>query len=392
VLVAIFCYNAAGAPASASTNAPTRTPGMRRHNHCVSSNTNMLTDGTNSYVWDIENRLITINYPGSGNYTSFTYDGMGNRVKIVETGTLTNTKQFIFAQGGMCEARDAGGTNALNQFYKYGETISGTSYFFTFDQIGSVRELIDLFGNAQAEYSYNPSGQICKIKENVASDFQFAGFTIDARSDLALSSSRAYNPSLGRWLNRDNSDQTNNLFAYAGNAPIDRTDSNGQDWSSGAQRGFQEIESLKGSAMSLCSCEACEVPDHKIASCKHQISEMLDFLAVAWVMQYNQPAPSAKVSERVGGLFCVEWVSSFIIMLDTFGFQFTDIWKYRRQQTWREGNEQHQWLQLYIRDSSDRDKCSVYVDDGYGIPGHHLGHTSPPQPWPGQPLISYPTE
>jgi hypothetical protein len=35
---------------------------------------------------------------------------------------------------------------------------------------------------------------------------------------------------------------------------------------------------------------------------------------------------------------------------------------------------------------------SVYVDDGYGIPGHHLGHTSPPQPWPGQPLISYPTE
>jgi hypothetical protein len=55
-------------------------------------------------------QLITINYPntpvtGTANNTQFPYDGNGNRVKIVEVtaGSVSGTKLFIFAQGGMCE-------------------------------------------------------------------------------------------------------------------------------------------------------------------------------------------------------------------------------------------------------------------------------------------------
>ena len=60
---------------------------------------NMTSDGTNSYSWDAENRLIKITYPGSGNNSQFTYDGFGRNVEIVETvsGSVTSTKQMVWA-------------------------------------------------------------------------------------------------------------------------------------------------------------------------------------------------------------------------------------------------------------------------------------------------------
>jgi YD repeat-containing protein len=48
-------------------------------------NGNVVNDGTNTYHWDAENRLIQINYAGSGNNSQFTYDAHGWIVSIVET-------------------------------------------------------------------------------------------------------------------------------------------------------------------------------------------------------------------------------------------------------------------------------------------------------------------
>ncbi len=43
----------------------------------------MTGDGTNTYEWDAENRLIKINYPGMGNNGQFVYDGFGKNVEIL---------------------------------------------------------------------------------------------------------------------------------------------------------------------------------------------------------------------------------------------------------------------------------------------------------------------
>ena len=61
-------------------------------------NGNLLSDGTNSYAWDAENRMIKITYPGTGNYSTFTYDGAGRNVDIAETtsGSVTSTKSNLF--------------------------------------------------------------------------------------------------------------------------------------------------------------------------------------------------------------------------------------------------------------------------------------------------------
>jgi hypothetical protein len=101
----------------------------------------------------IEIRNIKVNYPGSNNYTQFAYDGMGNRVQIVETvgGTTTSTRQFIFAQGGMCEIRDSSGT-VVDRLFRLGESISGANYFFSFDQLKSIRTLSDSTGTVQATH------------------------------------------------------------------------------------------------------------------------------------------------------------------------------------------------------------------------------------------------
>src|ERR1700678_4168831 len=86
-------------------------------------NGNMTSDGTNSYSWDAENRLIQITYPGSGNNSQFAYDGLGRNVQILEyvSSSLSSTKQFVWSKDEMrpyqpCEARNAGGTITAQYF------------------------------------------------------------------------------------------------------------------------------------------------------------------------------------------------------------------------------------------------------------------------------------
>ena len=56
----------------------------------------MTSDGTNTYEWDAENRLIKINYPGNGNSSQFVYDGFGKTGEILEysASSLTSTRRF----------------------------------------------------------------------------------------------------------------------------------------------------------------------------------------------------------------------------------------------------------------------------------------------------------
>ena len=98
---------------------------------------NMTSDGTNSFTWDCENRMLSIVYPGSGNHSDFTYDGLGRNVKILEytSSSLTSTRQFVWCDDERCEARD-GSSSITAQYFPLGETLSGTSYFYTTDHLG----------------------------------------------------------------------------------------------------------------------------------------------------------------------------------------------------------------------------------------------------------------
>jgi RHS repeat-associated protein len=195
-------------------------------------NGNMTSDGTNTYQWDAENRLIQIN-PGSGNNTQFTYGGLSHVVEIVETvsGTLTSTKQFVWCIDRMCEARNASGT-VTAQYFSRGQNTSGTNYFYTKDQLASIREMTDSSGNIQAQYVYDPFGLGAKLKGSLSADFQYAGYYNHSVSGLDFAVMRNYRPNLGRWLSRDPIGESGgaNLYDYVGNCPITRRDPSGLDF------------------------------------------------------------------------------------------------------------------------------------------------------------------
>jgi RHS repeat-associated protein len=191
-------------------------------------------DRTGSSGKDVtENRRIKINYPGTGNNSQFTYDGFGHTVEIVETlaSTVTSTKQFVWASGAIREARNATGS-VTAQYFRRGQTISGTNYFYTKDHLGSIREMTDGSGNTHAAYSYDSYGRATKTQGALSSDFTYAGYYFHAPSSLSLTVHRAYSSAIGRWINRDPIEEKGgiNLYAYVRNEPTMWQDRLGEEW------------------------------------------------------------------------------------------------------------------------------------------------------------------
>lgn len=176
-----------------------------------------------------EKRRIQINYPGSGNCTVFSYDGLDRNTSIQEfrSGTLSSTKQFVWCGYDRCESRNAAGV-LLSQFFDLGQTISGANYFYQKDILGSIVQLADSSGNLQAQYSYTPYGQVQILSGSLQSDYQFANFYSHQPSGLLLAVHRGYNANLERWISRDPI-QSPNLYAYVGNSPLMFTDPMGLD-------------------------------------------------------------------------------------------------------------------------------------------------------------------
>ena len=54
-----------------------------------------------------------------------------------------------------------------------------------------------------SRYRYDMWGQATKTAGASDADFGYAGYYAHARSGLNLTVYRAYNPTLGRWINRD---------------------------------------------------------------------------------------------------------------------------------------------------------------------------------------------
>jgi RHS repeat-associated protein len=154
----------------------------------------------------------------------------------VETvaGSLVSTKQFVWNLGSMTpsEVRDVGSA-IVAQYFDRGQTIGGTTskYSYTKDHLGSVRDLTDSGGSVQAQYAYDVYGQKTKLQGSNDSDFQYAGYYFHAPSQFNFTTSRAYLPNLGRWINRDPAAEHGgiNLYGYVLNKPLNRIDSSGLD-------------------------------------------------------------------------------------------------------------------------------------------------------------------
>src|SRR5579862_2910657 len=182
----------------------------------------------NTYAWDAKNELVQITYSG-GDKSQFSYDGLGRRASIIETGSggaITSTKQFVFDGLNPAEERDAS-NNVTKRFFGQGEQIAGASYYYTRDHLGSIREMTNGSGVIQARYDYDPYGVVSAVGTvTLASDFQYAGYYEHGPSGLNLPTFRPYGTNSGRWPSRDpiGEDGGINLYTYVSNNTINAID------------------------------------------------------------------------------------------------------------------------------------------------------------------------
>ncbi len=196
------------------------------------ANGNLTNDTDKSYGWDAANRLVQINFLGARPATmvdniQMSYDGFGRRVSITEKhgNTVLSDKRFVWCGAELCQERDATGSTVTKQFFKLGERIGATNYYYTKDHLGNMREMTDSGGTVRARMEYDAYGRSTKLSGDMDADFGYTGFYVNKTTGLDLTWFRAYDPEKGRWLNRDPmGERIGNLYSMVWNNPLKWTD------------------------------------------------------------------------------------------------------------------------------------------------------------------------
>jgi RHS repeat-associated protein len=185
-----------------------------------------------TYEWDAANRLVAIN--ADAHRTEIEYDGVGRRVHLteMENGFVTSEKRFLWCGDDLCEERAASGKLTKRFFSQGEERINAGAtglYFYTRDHLGSVREMTDWAGTVRARYDYTPWGSRVKTEGDLDCAFGFTGFYFHDSSGLNFSRTRAYDAVAAKWLSQDPIREAGglNLYEYAVNDPVNRTDPSG---------------------------------------------------------------------------------------------------------------------------------------------------------------------
>ena len=164
---------------------------------------NLTGDGTLTFTWDAENGLLSVSIGTKA--SEFTYDGLDRRVRIVEkdAGVTTSDRHLVWCEFVLCEERDATGASVTKRFFDERVQHRGSSYFYSVDHLGSVRELADNGGTVRARYDYDAWGRRTKVAGETDADIGFTGHYEHAPSGLTLAQYRAYDANSGRWISED---------------------------------------------------------------------------------------------------------------------------------------------------------------------------------------------
>jgi RHS repeat-associated protein len=162
-------------------------------------------------------------------YTSFVYDGW-NLMTELSSGCLA--RSYTWGPDLSGSLQGAGGIGGL-VFVRD----SGNSYYPAYDGNGNLTAMVlASSGAAVAKYEYSPYGELLTSTGSYASTnpFRFSTKYVDTETNLAYFGYRYYNPETGRWLNRDPIGEKGgvNLYAFVKDAPINYVDLQGNQGAS----------------------------------------------------------------------------------------------------------------------------------------------------------------
>ncbi len=195
----------------------------------------LATGNFTQYTYDAENRLIKVEEFAAGASTpaatsTYRYDGLGRRIEKIGNGI---TRRYVYDGEDILIEYD--GSNVLQARYTHGPGIDepiavtkgGSTFFYHQDGLGSVTDLTDSAGATAKSYSYDAYGNILESPGTVDQPYTYTGREFDSESGLSYYRARYYDPSTGRFLQKDpigfnGGDFT--LYAYARGNATNRSD------------------------------------------------------------------------------------------------------------------------------------------------------------------------
>jgi len=204
-------------------------------------NGNLTGDGTWSYAYDSENRLITAGKTSGGTVAAtYAYDPLGRRTHKSGTGV---TETYFLSDGSdeIAEYSSSGtGTwryipgPAINEPITTINASTGARKYFQTDHHGSVIAIVSNGGNElEGPYTYDSygncftTGAACSTS---GTPYRFTGMRLDPETGLYYDRARYYSSALGRFMQTDpvGYDADLNLYAYVENKPTSDVDPTGE--------------------------------------------------------------------------------------------------------------------------------------------------------------------
>ncbi|MBI2739224.1 MAG: RHS repeat-associated core domain-containing protein [Rhodospirillales bacterium] len=200
-------------------------------NPTYDNNGNLTSDGSYSYAYDPENRLLTATLGGST--ATYSYDAQGRRKSRTVGGTTTI---FVTAADNREVLEYDGSTGAVTRWYAYGlgpndvlgqmNVPAGTRAMPIPDILGSVVGSVDATTGTVTTFGYLPFGG----SDAPATPFAFTGQRLDQETGgLYYYRARHYSTVFGRFLQTDPAGYSagTNLYAYVGSDPLNLADPDG---------------------------------------------------------------------------------------------------------------------------------------------------------------------
>jgi len=181
-----------------------------------------------------------VTYPDDSR-TTFSYNGEGKRLQVQEgAGTI----EYLYDLDKVVLERDGAG-NLLARYTHEGGSLyhdlvsmrrGGASYYFLFDGLGSVTEVVDSSENTQNSYRYEAWGQVQSSTENITNPYRYIGaygVHWDSSPALYFMQARYYMASVGRFIALDplrgapRDPISLHRYLYVGNNSVNYTDAFG---------------------------------------------------------------------------------------------------------------------------------------------------------------------
>ena len=174
---------------------------------------------SNTYLicaYDHQGRRIWKSVNGS---TKFLYDDWNLLAEVGEDDVVS----YLWGLDLSGSEQGAGGIGGLLATFRNGDW-----YIPLADANGNITEYVNSSGSTVAHYEYDAFGNTLAHTGLMSGDFKFRFSTkyFDAESGLYYYGLRFYDPSWGRWLNRDPIGEAGglNLYGFCGNNGVNQVD------------------------------------------------------------------------------------------------------------------------------------------------------------------------